>query len=184
MFQVPLHPALVHIPLGLAFVMPLLAAGLVWAAISGRLPRRTLAAAAMLQLVLSVSAVGALQTGERDEERVEKTVGEPAIERHEAMAQAFTAAAWGTFALAVAAAFLRRDALARGAAVAMTGGTLVVAGLGAATGMRGGELVYVHGAARAHMAAQVPVGKGTPAELGGHGPTPDRGEDGDEDDDD
>ena len=34
----PLHPAVVHVPLGLAVVMPFLLGVMVWAVVTGRLP--------------------------------------------------------------------------------------------------------------------------------------------------
>src|SRR5215475_13496072 len=40
MNTLPLHPAVVHVPLGLALIMPFLLAALVWAIVTGRLPAR------------------------------------------------------------------------------------------------------------------------------------------------
>ena len=87
MSGLPLHPALVHLPLGLAFVMPFLALILAWALWTGRAPRRTWAIVVALQAVLLAGGLLALRTGEAQEDRVEPIVGETALGRHESAAQ-------------------------------------------------------------------------------------------------
>ena len=165
----PLHPALVHLPLGLALATPLLAAGIALAAWRGLLPRRAWIAVVALQALLVAGGVAALVTGEEDGERVEKLVGEDPVEAHEERAEAFVWAAGAV--LAAAAAALVVPARAAGALAALSlAGMVAVAGLAIRTGQAGGELVYRHGAARAFA----------PGVAGG-GPAPkadDRGRDG------
>ena len=144
----PLHPALVHLPLGLALATPLLAAGLALAVRRGWLPRRAWAAAVALQALLVAGGAAAMITGERDGDRVEKVVGEAPVERHEERAEAFVWTAGAV--LVVAAAALLVPARAAGPVAALSlAGMVAVAGLAIRAGQAGGELVYRHGAARA-----------------------------------
>lgn len=169
MSDLPLHPALVHLPLGLAFVMPFLAAALAWALWVGRAPRRTWAIVVALQAVLLAGGLAALRTGEAQEDRVERIVAEAAIARHESAAEQFVWAAALTFALAVAAFLLKEGAAMRSSLVLTALASVVVTGLAIRTGHAGGQLVYVHGAASAYSApagSTVPVGPGD-GESGG-----------------
>src|SRR5262249_52267037 len=102
-----LHPAVVHVPLGLALVMPLLLGAMLWAVLTRRLPVKAWLVAVLLQGVLLGGAAFALRTGEQDEDRVEGRAGESAVEAHERAGQAFTAAAGATFLAAAVALALR-----------------------------------------------------------------------------
>jgi uncharacterized membrane protein len=139
----PLHPAVVHVPLGLALVMPLLLAALVWAIASGRLPARAWLVGLLLQGVVLGAAVVALRTGEQDEERVEGRASEAQIEAHEHAAQAFTFAAGGTFLAAALGLALRnrsRPFLAAGFGTVVL--SVAMLGFGIQAGHRGGQLVH------------------------------------------
>ncbi len=145
----PLHPRLVHLPLALSVVIPLLAASVCVAWWRGHLPRRAWGLVVALQTLLIVSGFAALSSGQLDAERALSVVARAAIETHEAAANDFVLAAIALLALMVSA-LLARDA-ARGlrlAAGATLGAVLVLA-LGYRTGEAGGRLVYEHGAARA-----------------------------------
>jgi len=139
----PLHPAVVHVPLGLALVMPILLAGLLWAIVTHRLPGKAWLVALVLQGVVLGAAALALRTGEQDEDRVEARAGEARIEAHERAAQAFTAAAGGTFLAAALALVLRERRrpflTAGGASVALS---VAMLALGIQAGHRGGLLVH------------------------------------------
>lgn len=151
MSAVPLHPALVHLPLGIAFVLPLVSLAVTLALWRQWVTPKTWAIVVLLQAVLVGSGVLALRTGEVEEEWVEAVVAERYIEAHEDAAKSFMLAAGAS--LAVGAAGLlslgRRRALL-GLAGAVTLASFVVAGLGVLAGKPGGELVYVHGAADAY----------------------------------
>lgn len=161
MLNTPLHPALVHIPLGLVFVLPLLAAGLTAALYRGRVGRAAFSILLGLQLVMLGGGALSLVTGERDEDRVEDTVGEAAVERHEDAAQQFMAVAGLGAALTALAWALRNPRHTRILAVATTLGTVAAAGMGVRVGHLGGQLVYGPGGA----ATQGPT-----AALGGESP--------------
>jgi uncharacterized membrane protein len=150
--QLPLHPQIVHLPIALAVLMPLVTLGLLVAWLRGALPRRTWWIAVAFQALLVGSGVMALRTGEADEERVEATVPEAAIEAHEEAAETFVVGAAAVLVIGLAGAAIRRDRTAQLLAATMTIGTLAVLALGYRTGEAGGRLVYEHGAAAAYAA--------------------------------
>ena len=146
----PLHPALVHLPLALALVVPLTAGGILLGWWKDALPRRAWWIAVGLQSLLVAGGLAAMQTGEADEERVEEAVGEAAIEAHEAAAQLFVWTAVGVLVLAAGGAGLRDETLARRAAAASVVGSAIVLALAIRTGDAGGRLVYEQGAAQVY----------------------------------
>jgi uncharacterized membrane protein len=150
MEQLLFHPKTVHLPVALAILMPLVSGGALAAWWTGYLPRRAWAIAVLLQALLLGSGIVALQTGEREEDRVERVVAERLIEAHEEAAEAFVWSAGAVLLLHLAGAFVRREGAARAAAATAVAGTLVVLFLGYRTGEAGGRLVYEHGAARAY----------------------------------
>ena len=144
------HPKLVHVPMALGVLMPLIAGGLLLAWWGRWLPTRAWVFAVLLQAILFGSGVLALRSGEAEEARVEQVVPERFIEEHEEAAEVFVWASGGVLAVMLLAAALgsRRSGLPTAAAA--TFGTLLVLGLGYRTGQAGGSLVYQHGAAQAH----------------------------------
>lgn len=153
MSSLPLHPAIVHLPIALALLVPLLGGALWLAWLRGALPRRTWLVAVAAQALLVISGVAALRTGEADEERVEATVPEAALEAHEHAAQRFVGLGALTLGLAVAGAAVRDERLARSLAAGAVVSSLAVLGAGYVVGEAGGALVYQHGAAAAHATA-------------------------------
>ena len=149
MNNLPLHAALVHLPVAVAVALPLVAAAAAWAWRTGRLPRQVWLLAVLVQLLLTLGAQASMWSGEREEDAVEEVVGHDAIEHHEERAEAFTTAAWCALLLALAAAAWPKEPVALRLALATVAASLLVAGLGLATGHAGGELVYEHGAAAA-----------------------------------
>jgi uncharacterized membrane protein len=144
----PLHPAVVHFPIALAVLTPLAAVLAALAIASGRLPARAWAGVVVLYALLAGSGWLAVETGEREEERVERVVAERHIEAHEESAERFLLLAGVGLALAAAGLLAgRAGGIARAAAV-----TASLAALAAAmvVGSEGGELVYRHGASLAY----------------------------------
>lgn len=148
----PVHPMLVHLPIALAVLMPLVSAGLLIAWWRGALQRRTWFIAVALQAVLVASSFAAIRSGEAEEDRVETVVAEPAIEAHEEAAEGFLIASAVVLGVALGAALIRRERAARTVAGIAALGTLAVLALGYRTGKAGGDLVYQHGAASAYAA--------------------------------
>lgn len=149
MGSLPLHPMIVHLPIALGVLMPLIAAATAWAWWRGVLPRPAWWGAVVLQALLVLSGIAALRSGESDEERVEEVAPESAIEQHEEAAQVFVAGAGLVLVLAIGAALLRDEERAKRLAMASAASTLLVLFLGYRVGEAGGELVYRHDAAAA-----------------------------------
>lgn len=141
----PLHPAIVHIPIGLAVVLPLVALGVALALGRGALPRSAWTLVVGLQALLLASAFAALLSGEREGEQAEATVSESLVEHHEEAGEAMT---WvGGAVLAIAGlALVLKERPARWLRLATVVGTVVVLVMAFQTGHSGGELVFVHGA--------------------------------------
>lgn len=162
MNTLPLHPAVVHLPLGLAMLMPLAAGAFAWAVATGRLPRRGWAAVVALQALLLGSGFVAMNTGGAEEERVEAVVAESAIETHEERAETFMWAAGATLALTTLVVVLPMAGAVVPLAVASTFATVAVAGLALWVGHAGGQLVYEQGAAAVYAHSAVPAGQAVP----------------------
>ncbi len=155
MSSLPLHPAIVHVPLGLAMVMPLVAAALALAVWRGKLPRTALAVVTGLQLMLAGGGLVAASLGDGEARRVHAAgVPREVIEEHEEAADAFVWTAVAVLAASVAPLVVPRAKAAALAAV-VTAGTVVVAGLALNAGAKGGELVFLHGAGSAALKGQV-----------------------------
>lgn len=150
MDQLLFHPKVVHLPMALAVLMPLVAGGVLLGIWRGWLDRRTWVGAVLLQAVLVGSGAIAMNTGEREEERVEQVVAESQIEAHEEAAEAFVwASAAALFLMALPLA-LPKGRPQQAATLGALLGTLIVFGFGYNAGEAGGKLVYEHGAAQAY----------------------------------
>jgi len=144
----PLHPAIVHFPVVLAFLLPLFVGGALWAIRRGANARRTWLLPLAGAAALALSAWVAVETGEGQGERVERVVSEQAIDSHEEMAEAFLA---GSAGVAVVALLGLVGGMPGRAARMVTGiGSLALVALVARVGHSGGLLVYRYGAASAY----------------------------------
>lgn len=150
MGSMPLHPAIVHLPLGLVILMPLVATGFAWALWSGRVRPRAWLAVVALQALLLGSGLVATRTGEAEEERVENVVQESALHAHEELADQFVWAGGLTLMLAGLVLVVGRPGARRTLVASVVAATIVVAVMGLRVGHAGGQLVYVHGAASAY----------------------------------
>ena len=148
----PLHPAVVHLPIALAVLVPLLATIWIFLISRGFLAASQWGAIATLQVLLVGSAWAALETGEAEEERVERVVAERHIETHEEAAERFLLFS-GLAALPIGAGLLA----GRTGRIGRVVGTIAAFGVlaaGVQVGHSGGELVYRHGAANAYATAE------------------------------
>lgn len=150
----PLHPAVVHFPIALAFLLPL---GALWALVAirrGASTRRAWVPVGVLAALLFLSAWVSVNTGQSQEDRAEDVVGEQVLGGHEEAAERFLIASGALLGL-VAAGLLRGRLGAVGRGVA-TAGSLAALAMVVQVGHSGGELVYTHGAAQAYVGAAAP----------------------------
>ena len=144
----PLHPAVVHFPIVLMFLVPIAAVLAVWAIRRGADTRRTWAIPLALATALAVSAFVALRTGEAEEDRVEAVVSEAALHEHEEAAERFLVLS-GVLLLVAGAGLVRGD-LGRAARLVTVVGSFGLVVAGVQVGAEGGELVYEHNAGSAY----------------------------------
>jgi len=144
----PLHPLIVHFPIALVILLPMFAAGALWVIRRGTSARRAWSLPVAIAAALAFSSWVAVQTGEQQEDRVERVVGDRPLHSHEEAAELFLILSGGMVLLA--AAGLAPGKLGAGARVAATVGSFALIGAGVRVGQSGGDLVYKHGAASAY----------------------------------
>lgn len=168
----PLHPAVVHLPVALAVLIPLFAILCTVLISRSVIPTRSWLWIVLLQAMLVGSGWVASETGEHEEDRVEHIVAEDLIEAHEEEAEHFLLLA-GLGLLASGAGLFPGRAGSMGRIVGSVA-TLAVLGLAISVGHSGGELVYKHGAANAYVedpggnASNHPSGRFNTHEPGDH----------------
>jgi uncharacterized membrane protein len=145
----PLHPAVVHFPLVLAVLLPFVAVvGLLVSrrASAGRGPWLAVAAMAV---ILSLSAWVSVETGQQQEDAVERVVPEGTIHQHEEAAEGLLLGSVLVAGLILVG--LSPGRVGRGARYISVPAALVVLALAFRVGDSGGSLVYTHGAAAAYV---------------------------------
>lgn len=147
----PLHPAVVHLPMALAVLVPIFALVALVTMRRAASTWRTWAVAVAMFASLSLSAWASMETGEDESEKVEKVVPEAAVETHEEAAEQFLWFSVGV--LAVAAAGLLKGGVGGSARLLATAGSVGILVMGYRVGHSGGALVYTHGAASAYTSA-------------------------------
>jgi uncharacterized membrane protein len=144
----PLHPAIVHFPIVLVFLLPISAAVAIWTIRKGSRATRAWIVPLAIAAALSFTSWLAVQTGENQDERVEQVVQEQALDTHEEAAEMFLTGSI-VILLVTAAGFLRGPAGKVSRVAAGVGAVALVIG-GAYVGHTGGQLVYKYGAASAY----------------------------------
>lgn len=157
MSQLPLHPAIVHLPLGIALILPLMAFVLFIGIRRGWFSFKTWSLVVLLHFLMVASAFVALKTGENEEEKVEKVVAESALEEHEELAEIFLITSGVTFLLTGSVLiFKQKQTLFQGIALL---GICTSTAMALNVGHSGGKLVYEHGAASAYTTGSAADGK-------------------------
>ena len=149
MLPQPLHPAVVHFPLVLALILPLVIGVTLWVLRGKSIPWRTWSIPLVLSAALAASAFVAVRTGEADEDRVESVVPKGVLHTHEEAAERFLVLT-GVLLL-VATAGLARGTLGAAARLLTVAGSVVVAAAAVQVGAAGGEMVYGHNAASVYQ---------------------------------
>jgi uncharacterized membrane protein len=171
----PLHPAVVHFPLVLAFLLPVFAIAAIWAIGRGARARRAWSIPLTVALALATSAWVAVETGEEQEERVEDVVTKQPLHSHKELAEVLLASS--AVLVVIAAGGLVGGLPGRSARIATAVGSVVLLVVAVRVGHSGGQLVYKYGAANAYTSSSA-AGSIVPqtAQPGGRGDRGDRGD--------
>ena len=151
MLGMPLHPLVVHFPIVLSVLLPISVIVALWAIRKGSTPRRAWTLPLAMAAALTFSSWVAVETGEKEEDRVEEVVSESAIHGHEEAAERFLVLS-GVLLLVAAAGLMPRT-VGQAARLVTAVGALGLVAAGAQVGHSGGTLVYRHGAASAYASA-------------------------------
>lgn len=149
----PLHPLIVHLPLALVFILPVLTLLVALFIKKGQFTPQTWLVIVGLQVFMLGTAYLAMEAGEQEEMLVERVTGKLPIEDHEEMAEMLVAGAVVATALTVVGHLIKpgfRFYMQLGCVLAM----LANVWLAWRTGASGGALVYKFGAANAYISAQ------------------------------
>lgn len=163
----PLHPVVVHFPVVLAILLPVVAAATLWAIAKGARPMRAWSLSIAVAAALTVSAWVAVETGEDQEERVENVVGESRLSTHADAGRALLFASVGV--LAVLGLGLMPGDKGRIARVVGAVSTLTVAGAAFRVGATGGDMVYKYNAASAYATTDSTAAAGARGARGARG---------------
>jgi uncharacterized membrane protein len=147
--QVPFHPVIVHFPLALAFILPILMLIFIFMIKKNKMSQQAWLIIIGLQIATTLTGYIAMNAGENEEDAVEKVVNKKLIHEHEEAAEVFVGSTVIVLVLSVAAFFLRKEVqfpVYLGVCLL----SLVSCFLAYKAGELGGELVYKHGAAGAY----------------------------------
>lgn len=145
----PLHPAVVHFPVVLATMLPLVALLGFLAVSRGTAPRKAWAYVTLTAFLLFAASFTAVRTGGNEEDRVEDVVARDPLHEHEEAGERLQLLSGIGFL--IFAAGLSGGAVGRVARPVALLASLAIAGQAYLTGKEGGELVYEHGAASAYV---------------------------------
>lgn len=146
----PLHPAVVHIPIAIGLLIPFLALVIFIGIKKEFFTSKTWVLVVLLQMIVVVSSVVALRTGENEEHTVEKVINEEIIEKHEDLGKKVPIAS-GVILIVTILGLIKNQKFATAAQIASLLGMLGTAVLVYQAGHSGGELVYKHNAASAYQ---------------------------------
>ncbi len=151
----PLHPAIVHLPMALAVLVPIFAIAALVAVRRGARPMRAWSIAVAMFAALTFSSWVSVETGEDQEDRVESTVPRTAFHAHEEAATQFLWLSAGV--LGVAAIGLLASRAGSSARWVATAGSAALLVAGYRVGHTGGAMVYTYGAASAYTSSAAVV---------------------------
>ncbi len=149
--SIPWHPLFVHLPLALAFIVPILALVSIILISKKRLPLSVWWIVAALQVTMTLSGYLAMESGEWEESTVERVTGDAPIHAHEERAEMFVSASVAASALCLVVTFAKSSVQLPVQLVALV---LMLGNVALAwrTGLSGGELVYRYKAPAAYVA--------------------------------
>jgi len=149
--QVPVHPMIVHFPLALTFILPILILVFAYLIKTNKMAPQGWLIIIGLQLAVVATGYMSLETGENEEDLVAKVLDKKLIHEHEEAAEIFVGSAVLGLVLSIGVFFIRNEIqFPIKLAIAVIG--LLSCYLAFLAGSLGGELVYKHGAASAYEA--------------------------------
>lgn len=148
MFGIPLHPLIVHFPIVLSVILPISAVVALWAVRKGATPRKAWAVPVVVAIALTLSAWIALETGEDQEDRVERVVARAPLHEHEESAERFLVLS-GVLGLVVVGG-LAGGPIGRAARLVSSVGAFGLIAAIVPVGHSGGLLVYRYDAGSAY----------------------------------
>lgn len=146
----PFHPVIVHIPLVISLIMPILV--LIFAVMIklNKLSPRGWLVIIGFQLMTTISGYVALESGEIEEDIVEKIVDKKYINEHENAAEIYVGSTVLVLVFCIAVFFISEKLqLKMQILIALL--AIASSALGYRAGKYGGELVYKYGAASAYL---------------------------------
>jgi len=103
--QLPFHPLIVHFPLALTFIMPILIIVFAVMIKMNKMQPQMWLIIIGLQVAVVVTGYVALESGENEEDKVEKIVGKKLIHEHEEAAEIFVGSTVLALVLSIAVFF-------------------------------------------------------------------------------
>jgi uncharacterized membrane protein len=147
--EIPLHAIVVHFPLIITFILPVLI--LVFALMIRANRMNPVSWLVIVGLSMFVTGAGyfALETGETEEHRVKDIVAKKLVHEHEEAGEIFVGSTVLVLVVGIAAFFIRRENQFQ-LQIAVLALSLLSSYFAYQSGKLGGELVYAHGAAAAY----------------------------------
>lgn len=149
----PLHPILVHLPLGLCMVMPVIALCIALGIRKKLFTAKLWLLVVVLQAVVFGSAFAAMKAGGHEEEKVEKIVAEKFIHEHEEAGETFVMISGIILGIAVLGLFSKKS-FGQLAIILTVLASIASVILAIEAGHSGGSLVYLYGAGKAYQVEQ------------------------------
>ena len=146
----PFHPALVHVPIGAAMFVPLLAFLFIVAIQKKWLTPKIWWVVVIAQLVAVLGGIMSYNSGEFAKDMVVGVVPDSPVEEHEKLAQYFMIGLSISTVISLAAAFVKAEKAALGLRVLTLLLSLGVMAVSAKAGHAGGRLIYIHYAGDAY----------------------------------
>jgi len=147
----PFHPGFVHLPIALSLILPFLTLVLIFFINKKWADPKVWLVVIGFHLLLTGSGYLSLETGETEEDKVEKVVQKKYIHEHEEAAEIFVGSSVIALCLSIVAFFIN-DKFKNKMRLLVFVISLLSGVLSIRTGHLGGELVYKHGAASAYKA--------------------------------